>query len=80
MKKAGITQYAKIPATKENAELFKKYGAGLNTLVICAPNGDKLAVFAGGQCTQSAVSAAMKTFKETTFTAWQKQQEGKKKS
>jgi hypothetical protein len=79
LKKAGISIYAKVPAQKENVGLFKKYGAGLNTLVICAPNGDRLATFASDQCTQSAVSKALKTFKETVFMAWQRQQDHKKK-
>jgi hypothetical protein len=63
MKKAGINTFVKIAVTKENMEVCKKYGAGPNTLVICTPDGDKLSIFAGPQCTQCAVTSAMKTFK-----------------
>ncbi|HYF49946.1 MAG TPA: hypothetical protein VEJ63_11095 [Planctomycetota bacterium] len=69
LKKAGINQLAKVPVTKDNADLCKKYGAGANTLVICAPNGEKLAMFAGADCTQSAVTKALKTFK-TDYAAY----------
>jgi hypothetical protein len=71
MKKAGISLYAKVVAKKENAATFQKYGAGINSLVICAPNGDKLALFAGEQCTQSAVISFLKTFPDN-FEAWKK--------
>jgi len=67
--KAGIQQIAKITASKENEALFKKYGAGLNTLVICSPDGEKLKVFAGEACTQSNVSSFCKSFPEA-FAAW----------
>lgn len=76
LKKAGITQFAKIAASKENIEHMKKYGAMPNTLVICAPSGEKLASFVGEQCTQSNVSAFLKSF-GANFAAWQK---SKKKS
>lgn len=60
LKKAGVAVYAKVIANKSNEELFKKYGAGLNTLVVCAPSGEALIVLAGSQCNQSGVSAALK--------------------
>jgi hypothetical protein len=69
LKKAGITQFAKVAATSENAEMLKKYGAGANTLVICAPNGDKLLAFAGDNCTQSNVCSALKNF-PAQYKAW----------
>ncbi|HYG75043.1 MAG TPA: hypothetical protein VEK08_08580 [Planctomycetota bacterium] len=62
LKKAGISQFAKITAGAANVEKMKKYGAGPNTLVICAPNGDKLIAFAGEQCTQSNVTSFLKQF------------------
>jgi hypothetical protein len=63
MKKAGINNFAKIVASKENAEVFKKYAAAPNTLVICASNGDRLVTLTGEQCTQVNVSNELKTFK-----------------
>lgn len=73
MGKAGVQIYAKVTATKANEALYRKYSAGLNTLIICAPNGDSLLVLSGQQCNQSGVSSAMKNF-EAIFTGWKNHQ------
>ena len=75
LKKAGVKQFAKVVANEQNVELMKKYAAGANTLVICAPNGDKLMAFAGEQCTQSAISSALKQF-PALYAAWQQKKKG----
>lgn len=77
LKKEGITIYAKVPAIKENAEVFKKYGAVPGTLVVCGPNGEKLQIFTGERCKQGVITGDLKGFRER-FDAWQKQQESKK--
>ena len=75
MRKVGIKQFAKVVAVQANAELMKKYSAGPNTLVICAPNGDKLMAFAGEQCSQSAICSALKQF-PAFYAAWQQKKKG----
>lgn len=77
MKKAGINTFVKIPAIKANEEHFKKYSAGGNTLVICAPNGDKLFSLSGDQTSQTQLIAFLKTFK-TNFESWKNLQKNKK--
>jgi hypothetical protein len=64
LKHAGVSKFVKIAATKENEELFKKFGAGANTLVVCAPNGDKLVTLADEQCSESNVCKELKSFKD----------------
>lgn len=76
LRKAGVKQLAKVVANAQNTELMKKYSAGANTLVICAPNGDRLMSFAGPQCTQSNICSALKTL-PATYAAYQ---QSKKKS
>jgi hypothetical protein len=70
---AGITICAKVAATKENQELFRKYGVGANTLVLCAPNGDALVTLAGDQCSAGNVSRELRCFKEK-LDAWKRSQ------
>ena len=55
---------AKVPNTAANADLYKKYGVTPNTVVFCAPNGDKLLVLSGTQCSQSAMLTALKSVKD----------------
>jgi len=62
LKKAGVKSLAKAVANSENAELMKKYSASANTLVICAPNGDRVMSFGGEQCTRSIICSALKNF------------------
>jgi hypothetical protein len=75
LKKAGIKQFAKVVANQQNLDTMKKYGVGPNSLVICAPNGDKLMVFTGDQCTQSAVSSGLKSF-PAAYAAYQQRKKG----
>jgi len=73
LKDAGISKCLKVAACKENQGTFKKYGAGLNTLVLCAPNGDKLSVLAGDQCTEANVRKELKSLGDK-FEAWKNAQ------
>ena len=71
LKKAELDNLAKVPASKENQELFKKHGATVNAVIFFAPNGDKLNVLAGEQLTQMGIVKYLKTFKDS-LAAWQK--------
>lgn len=71
-KKAGFTEFFKVPGTKENIELAKKFNVTLdNTLVFCSPGGEKVAMFAGDGCKDSTLLAFLKTWPDT-YAAWQK--------
>jgi hypothetical protein len=71
LRKAGVKDFAKVVASKDNEELMKKYGAAANTLVVCAPTGDKLLSFSGAQCTQANITSTLKNF-PAQYAAWQK--------
>ena len=60
----GIHTVTMVPALQENGELFRKYGASLDALVICAPNGDKLAIFDGSRCTAENITLYLKNLKK----------------
>jgi hypothetical protein len=71
-KKADITKFCRVTATKENQELVKKYNVTQdNTLLLCAPNGDLVMILAGGQCTDAEVLKVLKNWPEI-YKAWQK--------
>lgn len=71
-KKAGINDFYKVAAIKENVELANKYRVACdNTLVFCAPDGDSVVTLAGDQCSQTNVLKVLKTWKEI-YEAWQK--------
>ena len=59
---AGINTYVKL-YVEMNPQLVEKYGAVPNSLVICSTNGDKLAMFAGAQCTLFAIADWLKNFR-----------------
>jgi hypothetical protein len=44
MMKAGIAAYVKLPDTRENAALFKRYGAKPGTVALLTPEGEQFAV------------------------------------
>lgn len=69
LKKAGVSHFVKIAATKENEALFKKYRVAPDTMLVCAPNGDVLTGLSDAQLTQSNVSAMCKTF-PALFATW----------
>ena len=64
IKKAGITQYAKVPIAQENVELVKKYNVNptTNTIVFCAPSGEQVAAFAGADCSLASLQKFLVTF------------------
>ncbi|MGD0093814.1 MAG: hypothetical protein ABSE73_28230 [Planctomycetota bacterium] len=70
LRKAGIMQLAKVAACESNAALMKQYGAGPNTLVICAPTSERLLAFAGEACKQATISSTVKNF-PALYAAWQ---------
>lgn len=78
LKKAGINTMAKIPATKENKDTFKKYKAGLGSMVVVAPDGSTLMAFHGANLKQSTVMKSLKGFKQN-FEQWKKTQAKKSK-
>jgi hypothetical protein len=79
-RKAGIADFAKVAASRENLPLYQRYRAALdgsNSLVICAPSGDVMASFVGPNCSQTNVFRFLGTFKEF-YAGWQKTQPKKK--
>jgi len=71
-KKAGIMAFVKVPATKDNHVLAKKYQVTQdNTLIICAPDGEAIVTLAGDQCNQTNVSKLLKMWAEV-YEAWKK--------
>jgi hypothetical protein len=71
MKKAGVTKYIKIVVDPTNEDIMKKYGVVVDTLVICAPNGDGLQKYAGLQCKQTPVSNGLKSL-PAQLAAWKR--------
>jgi hypothetical protein len=69
LKKAGVTKYVKVIVDMTNEDIMKKYGVTVDTLVICAPNGDGLQKYAGEQCKQTPVGAGLK-FLPAQLAAW----------
>jgi hypothetical protein len=59
--RAGIASFAKVPLTEANRELYKKYNAGVPTLVICSADGKALQTFAGAECKQTQVVKYLQT-------------------
>ena len=47
---AGIEMLLKVPDVREYAELYKKYDVTAGTLIVCAPDGTRLATFVGSDC------------------------------
>jgi protein tyrosine phosphatase (PTP) superfamily phosphohydrolase (DUF442 family) len=72
----GISTFVKIPLTLENLELAQSYGAETNTLVLCAPNGEKLWSCSGGNCNPTTVVQFLSRDFAARFSAWQKTQSG----
>ena len=71
-KKAGITEFFKVPFVKENINLAKKYQVMQdNTLVICSPKGEAIITLSGDQCNYSNIMKILKLWNET-YAAWQK--------
>lgn len=56
LKKAGVTNLAKVACTSEHKALFKRYGVELNTLLLLAPTGEVLIDFGGADCNAETVS------------------------
>ena len=73
LRNAGLTTYAKVPATQENKKLWMKYRAGMDTMVIVAPGGKKLATFFGHTLSQGKLIKTMKSFKQY-YAQWKKSQ------
>jgi hypothetical protein len=73
LKRAGISQFAKVPIAQENAELVKKYSVNptVNTVVFCAPTGEQVAAFAGPECSLAKLQGFLQTF-DQFYAAWRK--------
>lgn len=78
LKKSGLKLLAKVPASKENKETWMKYKAGLDTMLIVAPNGQTLAKYYGNTLKQAPLTKSLKTFKRS-FEEWKKTQGSQKK-
>lgn len=66
---AGL-RMAKVAMTKDNAEIYRKYGVGgVPAFLLCAPTGDLIAGLAGPQFTLSSVISLLKNAKEA-YAAW----------
>ena len=75
---AGVCEFVRIADVPANAERFKKYGATANTLVICAPNGDSLAVFTAQKLNQTNVIQFLDNNLDSSMSEWRKEQQLKK--
>ena len=64
----GVVEFVKVPG--DNAELATKYGGGIATLVVVAPDGSKIGSF--GVMTGNLSS--MVAIAKTTIEAWRNQQ------
>ena len=59
--RVGIASFAKVPLSEANRELYKKYNAGVPTLVICSADGKAMQTFAGAECKQTQVVKYLQT-------------------
>ena len=55
--------FVKVGQTPENEALFKQYGAKINTLILCAPNGEKLVSTSG--ISKEAALHLLESYKKT---------------
>ena len=74
MKHENMAAYARIIQSPETDALFKQYGVGTRTLVLCAPNGEKLA--SAGVAARSAVEDILKNAADYLL-KWQELQAAK---
>ena len=61
---AGIAVFVKVPLTAGNAKLAEKWNAHENTLIVAAPNDEKLKVFNREECNENNVAEYLMGFKE----------------
>ena len=61
---AGIAVLVKVALTAENAKLAEKWNAHENTLIVAAPNDEKLKVFNREECNENNVAEYLMGFKE----------------
>ena len=67
---AGIELLLKVPDVKEYAAVFKKYDAIAGTLMVCAPDGERLATFVGGDCNATTVVGFLNNDFDKKMEAW----------
>jgi len=79
-KAAGIELLVKVSETKETLALFKRYDATPGTLFICAPDGEKLAVFAGGNCNPSKVCEFLAGDYDKKMSSWEDAKKNKEEA
>ncbi len=67
---AGIELLLKVPEIKENAAVFKKYDATSPMLIVCAPDGQRLATFTGNDCNAIKVVEFLNSEFDRKMAAW----------
>ena len=73
-KKAGINEFFKVSATKDNINLAKKYKVAQdNTLILCSPKGGAVVTLSGDQCTYANVMKVLKLWNEI-YADWNKKE------
>lgn len=68
---AGISLFVKVPDDREHAALFNRYDCAPGTLLMCAPDGSKLAVFAGNNCNALSVGEFLANDYDKKMGTWQ---------
>ena len=68
---AGITIYAKVPSIPANNRHFERYNVKPGTLLLLAPNGEKLASCSGSECSPQKLAKLMGKF-EDRLAAWER--------
>ena len=76
-KDSGIRVFVKIPDTPENTKVMQSFAAVPNTVVIAAPDGQKLWSASGSECTMAAVISFLATEFPNKMSSWRQSQQGK---
>jgi hypothetical protein len=63
--------FAKLADTHANRELFKKYGAEPSTVVLIAPDGEKLASYKGADCSPEKFKPFLAKF-DSMYSDWKR--------
>ena len=67
----GVQIFVKLADTNANRELFKKYDAEPSTVVLVAPDGEKLVSYKGADCSPEKIRPLLARFEEK-FDDWKR--------
>jgi hypothetical protein len=67
----GVRIYLKVPDTHANRELFKKYDVEPTTVVLIAPDGEKLAAYKGADCSPEKFKPFLAKF-DSKYSDWKR--------